>query len=553
MPEKPENMKQSRESSPLADVSHSRIVSGLNRLGLPVSARSILVGSIVLVCLYLTSFYSYLLFHSLAELFSVVVAGSIFIIAWNSRRFADAGYLLLLGIGYLCVGAIDLLHTLAYTGMGVFPGYGTNLPTQLWIAARYVESATLLCAPLVFGRSLPIRLLIGAYTVIFVAVVGAIFSWDIFPACFIEGEGLTPFKVWSEYAVCVILACSIVLLVRKRRALHTRVFRLLIASVGVTIVAELSFTLYADPYGYWNLLGHMLKIVSFYLIYKAIVVTALREPYNLLFRSLKQNEEELRKSENRYRLLAENLEETVKKKVAELQQAERMAALGQMISVVAHDLRNPLQNIRMGVDELRRQLGGDSEKQEVLNEIRHGVSRLDVIVSELLEYSRPLHLQYSLWTIDEIVRSAMDSVRHRYHNLGTEINLEDGNREILFDADKITRVFVNLLENAAEAMPDGGKISVSSRFMDSNGLSFLKVEVSDTGCGMDAETLARVHEPFFTTKVQGTGLGIPICRKIIEAHGGSLQVQSRVNEGTTVEIILPAGSMRSASTENQPV
>ncbi len=553
MPEKPQNMAQSRKPFPPADVSHSRIVSGLNRFGLPVSARSVLVGSTVLICLYLTSFYSYLLFHSLAELFSVVVAGSIFIIAWNSRRFADAGYLLLLGIGYLCVGAIDLLHTLAYTGMGVFPGYGSNLPTQLWIAARYVESVTLLCAPLVFGRSLPIRFLIGVYTVIFAAVVGSIFSWDIFPACFIDGEGLTPFKVWSEYAVCIILGCSIVLLVRKRRALHTRVFRLLLASVGVTIVAELSFTLYADPFGHWNLLGHMLKIVSFYLIYKAIVVTALREPYNLLFRSLKQNEEELRKSENRYRLLAENLEETVKKKVAELQQAERMAALGQMISVVAHDLRNPLQNIRMGVDELRRQLGEDSEKQEVLDEIRHGVSRLDVIVSELLEYSRPLHLQYSLWAIDEIVRSAMDSVRHRFHNLGTEINLEDGDREILFDADKLTRVFVNLLENAAESMPDGGKISVSSRFMDSNGLSFLKVEVSDTGCGMDAETLARVHEPFFTTKVQGTGLGIPICRKIIEAHGGSLQVQSRVNEGTTVEIILPAGSMRSASTENQLV
>ena len=95
---------------------------------------------LILLGLYLTSLYSYLLFHSFAEMFSIVVACGMFMLAWNSRRFLDNTYLLFLGIAYLFIGGMDLIHTLAYKGMGVFQGYGTNLATQLWIASRFVES-----------------------------------------------------------------------------------------------------------------------------------------------------------------------------------------------------------------------------------------------------------------------------------------------------------------------------------------------------------------------------------------------------------------------------
>jgi hypothetical protein len=102
---------------------------------------------VVLGLLYFTSTYSYLLFHSIAEIFSVVVAFGIFMLAWNSRRFLDNNSLLFIGIAYFFVGMIDILHTLAYKGMGVFSGYDANLPTQLWIAARYLQSISLLLAP----------------------------------------------------------------------------------------------------------------------------------------------------------------------------------------------------------------------------------------------------------------------------------------------------------------------------------------------------------------------------------------------------------------------
>ena len=106
-----------------------------------------LMGIFIFLGLYLTSLYHYLLFHSLAEIFSITIACGIFMIAWNSRQFIDNNYLLFIGIAYLFVAGVDLIHTLAYKGMGVFEGYETNLATQLWIATRYMVSLSLLIAP----------------------------------------------------------------------------------------------------------------------------------------------------------------------------------------------------------------------------------------------------------------------------------------------------------------------------------------------------------------------------------------------------------------------
>jgi hypothetical protein len=257
---------------------------------------NILVGVLILVVLYVSSLFSYLLFHSTAELFSMVVAGSIFMIAWNARKFMDNNYLLFLGIAYLFVGGLDLFHTLSYAGMGVFPGYGTNLPTQLWIAARYMESISLLIAPIFLTRRLKSSFAFVFYTVIFVAVLTSIYYWHIFPDCFIQDTGLTPFKRISEYIIGLILLTSLFLLYKNRSQLDKLVLRWLAISIAVTILSELAFTGYIHAYDFANFLGHLLKIISFVLIYKAIIVTGLARPYSLLFRNLKQREEELEKA-----------------------------------------------------------------------------------------------------------------------------------------------------------------------------------------------------------------------------------------------------------------
>ena len=267
---------------------------------------SVLLGAAVLVILYGISLRSYILFHSLAEVFSIVIAFSIFIIAWNSRHMMENGYLLFLGVAYLFIGGLDLIHTLAYPGMGVFPESTTNLPTELWIGARYVESLSLLLAPVFLGRKLKVDLVLLCYAAATALVLASIFYWDNFPACFIEGQGLTPFKKTSEYLISGILVGSMIALTRRERYFHPGVMRLLIASIALTIASELAFTFYAHAYASANLIGHYFKIVSFYLIYKALIETGLRQPYSLLFREIKQREEEIRESERKFRALAEN-------------------------------------------------------------------------------------------------------------------------------------------------------------------------------------------------------------------------------------------------------
>lgn len=261
--------------------------------------RTILVGALLLFGLYLTRLYSYLLFHSLAELFSIVVAFSIFVIFWNSRRFLRDSYFLFLGNAYLFVGFLDLVHTLAYKGMGVFSGYDSNLATQLWITARYLESLSLLAAPLLLGRRLKSSHVFFGFSIAVAFLLSSIFYWGIFPDCYIEGSGLTPFKKISEYVISTILLASIAVLYRRRRAFDAEVLRLMVASIVMTIGAELAFTLYVGVTDFFNLIGHFFKIVSFYLIYRALIHVGLAKPYNLLFRDLKRHERALREEMDR--------------------------------------------------------------------------------------------------------------------------------------------------------------------------------------------------------------------------------------------------------------
>jgi len=258
---------------------------------------------LVLFGLYLTSLYSYLLSHTLAELFSVIIGCNIFLVAWHSRQRLDNNFFLFLGIAYLFISGIDLLHTLAYKGMGVFTGYDANLPTQLWIAARYCQSLSLLVSPLFLRRKLNIYPVLAACTIVIAALLVAIFA-DIFPACFVEGIGLTPFKKISEYIISSILLSSIGVFLYKRKAFDQNVVQWLVASLILTIGSELAFTFYVSVYGLSNLVGHFFKLISFYLIYIAIVEMGLEKPQRLLFNNLKRNEKELQKALKQVQRLA---------------------------------------------------------------------------------------------------------------------------------------------------------------------------------------------------------------------------------------------------------
>lgn len=257
---------------------------------------SILVGAVVFGLLYLSRLSSYLLFHSLAELFAIVVAACVFMVIWNSRRLVENQYLLFLGIASLFVAAIDILHLLTYQGMGVFPGVSTDVPTQLWILGRAMQAAALFIAPTMFGRRIDTRAWFLAWGFLAAAMAGLILTTDVFPSC-LGVNGLTTFKIVAELVISAVLLLSLFRLRRHSGRFQPNVLRALSWSIGVTIISELAFILYADPYGPLNLLGHYLRIVATYLLYKAIIETALTEPHKVLFRELSETNEALRESE----------------------------------------------------------------------------------------------------------------------------------------------------------------------------------------------------------------------------------------------------------------
>ncbi|GAA5263478.1 MASE3 domain-containing protein [Methanocalculus sp. MC3] len=249
---------------------------------------------IFLVATTLTSLVNYLLFHTIAELFSIVIGCLIFMIAWTARDRIENSYLLFIGIGYLFIVGIDLLHTLAFKGMNIFAGYDANLPTQLWIAARSLEAATLLIAAVLIPRRVNPKIQFGIYLALVTALIWSIFSPGVFPDCFIEGSGLTPFKIYMEYLLSILFAATVLLLYQKKAYFEPRILHLMIAALGTTIIAELAFTFYIDVYGLSNLIGHLFKIISFALIYLALVDTGIRRPLEILYRDLAESEGKFR-------------------------------------------------------------------------------------------------------------------------------------------------------------------------------------------------------------------------------------------------------------------
>ena len=264
-----------------------------------------------IIGLYVLSLQNYLLFHNIIEIFSICVAFGVFIIVWNARFFLNNNYILFIGIAYLFVAAIDLLHTLAFKGMGIFLGYDENLTIQLWLSARYLQSISFFSATFFFKRKLNVNFLFMLYLIIGSLLLLSIFYLSVFPLCFENITELTPFKKISEYIIITIFLASLVMLLRNQNQFDSKVLRLIISSIVLIIAAEFMFTLYITPYAATVKIGHLFKAASFYLIYKALIETTLRNPYSVLFRDLKQSERKLLK-------IREKLKTKVQKRTAEL-------------------------------------------------------------------------------------------------------------------------------------------------------------------------------------------------------------------------------------------
>jgi len=218
-----------------------------------------------------------------------------------------------------------------------------------------------------------------------------------------------------------------------------------------------------------------------------------------------------------------------------LREAERLAAIGETTAMVGHDLRNPLTGITGAVYILKTisNMKKDSKAKEFLDLIERNVECSNKIISDLLDYSAELHLNLTATNPKSIIADALRFIPIPENTHVTDLSRND--TQLIADAEKLRRVAVNLITNAVDAMPEGGTLTISAG--QSNG--DVEIAFSDTGTGMTKETMENLWTPLFTTKAKGMGFGLPIVRRIVEAHGGSIFVESIVGKGSTFKVKLP--------------
>jgi signal transduction histidine kinase len=225
-----------------------------------------------------------------------------------------------------------------------------------------------------------------------------------------------------------------------------------------------------------------------------------------------------------------------------LQRAERSAVVGRLASGIAHEIRNPLNFINLSIDHLRASFAPKDESpraqyDHILTTIKDELARLNRLVSDFLGYGRPAKLKLREIDARSLIEEVRDLVNTHAEQHDVKVGIEqngDGDSKLQGDAELIKTCFSNLMINAIQAMPSGGSLNISLR--PDNG--FLEIKFADTGVGIMPEDLAQIFEPYYSTKETGIGLGLPLTKKIIEEHGGEINVESAPGRGTTFTVTL---------------
>lgn len=216
-----------------------------------------------------------------------------------------------------------------------------------------------------------------------------------------------------------------------------------------------------------------------------------------------------------------------------IRRSDKLAVIGQLAAGVAHEIRNPLTILKGFIQILESDI--DRNYQELMIS---ELDRINQIVSELLVLSKPQVIKYEVQDIKHILNPIISFLTSQANLKDIKINLHFDHQMpfIKCDENQLKQVFINLIKNAMEAMPDGGEITVKAT---TNHKQMISIQVIDEGIGIEKDKIPKLLEPFYTTKEDGTGLGLMVCQRIIEQHSGTLNITSQMNKGTTVEVCLP--------------
>lgn len=245
----------------------------------------------------------------------------------------------------------------------------------------------------------------------------------------------------------------------------------------------------------------------------------------------------------KYQMTAEQLaaaNQSLKEAEAQVRRSERLAALGQLTAGLAHELRNPMSTMKTSAELLARNVAAENAiAREMAGFIGAEVDRTNLIITRFLDFARPQHLQSETGDLSALLDATIQRFDREkagalagisvYKNYSPDIP------PVVFDAGLMERVFSNLLTNAAQASPPGGGVTVKTRVSD----SMVEISVIDRGSGIDPKNLENIFNPFFTTKSEGVGLGLAIVSKIVDEHGGRIEVESTLGEGSVFRVYLP--------------
>ncbi len=462
---------------------------------------------IILLMLYLYNF-NFLFFHSLVELFSIVIAFNIFIISWNSRNFTDNKMLLTLGIAYLSVGFMDSLHLLTFEGVGIFTDINIDLTTKFWISARYLESLSFIFAGLfsLKKRKIKAKVILAIYITITTILFICIVSFNLFPECYVESTGLTPFKIYSEYFICIIFALAGIIfwLNRVKFQIDLKVLYLFLASIMFSVISEICFTLYKEIESYPQYLGHMFKLISFYLIYKALVEESLRKPYATLFKN-------------------HNISQ------------KKLIATGSMISTMFHDIKNPLTNIR-AISQIGSISTDSCKDKEFYTRIIQHVDNITGMINKINHAMGSNNLQEvdPALSLKEVVDEVQTICRSK--NIKLEMDSNKSVNKVLLEENLFKRVIYNIINNAVRVLEENSLIQIKLEEIKND----ILIAISDNGPGIAPELQDDIFKPY-TSESGSTGLGLYMVHFVVtQIFGGKVWFKSKKSKGTTFYIKLPA-------------
>lgn len=430
-----------------------------------------------------------------------------------------------IGIAYLCVAGLDIFHTLSFPGMRIFTDYD-YYANQLWVAARYIESLSFLIGFLFIDRirSMKPLAVLFAYFFLFTIVLLSVYWWKIFPEAYVEGAGQTSFKIVSEYLIIVILGVSLLILYKLKRYFERKVYLWIFVSIVLTMSSEFFFTLYFGNYELANLIGHYLKILSYYFVYKAIIEKGLSQPLSVYFRELKESEEALQ---------------------------HMNATKDKLFSILAHDLKSPFNSL-IGFSELllkNYNIFSEEEKRRLFHLINTSSRKAHNLLDNLLQWSRTqtgaLAVNPERFNIKEAIIENIELLSGSAKEKDISLEANDPDPVYVFaDKNMISAVLRNLINNAVKFTEPGGKVTVCAR----DAGKMVETNVSDTGIGMSPETikdLFSANQPrstLGTAREKGNGLGLIICKDFVEKNGGKITINSIPGKGSEFVFSIPKAS-----------